>query len=152
MSRGSGFFQHGHTYLGHPVACAAALAVQRVIARDGLLARVRTLGASLERKLAGRLGAHPHVGDVRGRGLFRGIELVRDRATKAPFDPALQLHARVKREAMARGLMTYPMGGTIDGLRGDHVVLAPPFIAEEGHLDEIVDRLAQAIDAAITTR
>jgi adenosylmethionine-8-amino-7-oxononanoate aminotransferase len=152
MSRGSGFFQHGHTYLGHPVACAAALAVQRVIARDGLLARVRERGSSFERKLDERFASHPHVGDLRGRGLFRGVELVRDRATRAPFDPARQLHARVKREAMARGLMTYPMGGTIDGVHGDHVVLAPPFIVEEQHLDEIVDRLAQAIDAAIASR
>ena len=151
MSQGSGFFQHGHTYLGHPVACAAALAVQRVIARDGLLARVRALGASLERKLAERFADHPHVGDLRGRGLFRGIELVADRATKAAFDPSRQTHARVKREAMARGLMTYPMGGTIDGRHGDHVVLAPPFIAQEPHLDEIVDRLAAAIDAAIAS-
>jgi adenosylmethionine-8-amino-7-oxononanoate aminotransferase len=151
MSRGSGFFQHGHTYLGHPVACAAALAVQRVIARDGLVARVRTLGSSLERKLAERFRDHPHVGDLRGRGLFRGIELVRDRASKTPFDPARQTHLRVKREGMARGLMTYPMGGTIDGERGDHVVLAPPFIAEESHLDEIVDKLEAAIDAAVSS-
>ena len=151
MSHGSGFFQHGHTYLGHPVACAAALAVQRVIARDGLLGRVRALGTSLERKLADRFRDHPHVGDLRGRGLFRGVELVRDRASRSPFDPARQTHARVKREGMARGLMTYPMGGTIDGVRGDHIVLAPPFIAEESHLDEIVDKLEAAIDAAIAS-
>ena len=151
MSRGSGFFQHGHTYLGHPVACAAALAVQRVIARDGLLERVRALGASLERKLADRFRDHPHVGDLRGRGLFRGVELVRDRASRSPFDPARQTHARVKREGMALGLMTYPMGGTIDGVHGDHIVLAPPYIAEESHLDEIVDKLEAAIDAAIAS-
>jgi len=151
MSHGSGFFQHGHTYLGHPVACAAALAVQRVIARDGLLGRVRALGASLERRLADRFRDHPHVGDVRGRGLFRGVEIVRDRASRSPFDPARQTHARVKREGMARGLMTYPMGGTIDGVHGDHVVLAPPYIAEESHLDEIVDKLEAAIDAAIAS-
>ena len=151
MSHGSGFFQHGHTYLGHPVACAAALAVQRVIARDGLLGRVRALGTSLERKLADRFRDHPHVGDLRGRGLFHGVELVRDRASRSPFDPARQTHARVKREGMARGLMTYPMGGTIDGVRGDHIVLAPPFIAEESHLDEIVDKLEAAIDAAIAS-
>ena len=151
MSRGSGFFQHGHTYLGHPVACAAALAVQRVIARDGLLERVRSSGAAFEAMLRARFGGHPHVGDIRGRGLFWGVELVRDRASKAPFDPAGQLHARVKREAMARGLMTYPMGGTIDGRRGDHLVLAPPFIAGHEHLGEIVERLAPAIDAAIAS-
>ncbi len=151
MSAGTGFFQHGHTYLGHPVGCAAALAVQEVIERDGLLDKVRTRGSSLAARLNERFGNHPCVGDIRGRGLFFGIELVRDRATKTPFDPALQLHARIKREGMARGLMTYPMGGTIDGRAGDHVLLAPPFIVEEEHLDFIVDRLHGAIDAAIAT-
>jgi adenosylmethionine-8-amino-7-oxononanoate aminotransferase len=151
MSRGSGFFQHGHTYLGHPVACAAALAVQQVIERDGLLANVRARGASLHERLATRFADHPYVGDIRGRGLFYGIELVRDRASKAPFEPSALLHARVKREAMARGLMTYPMGGTIDGNAGDHVLLAPPFIVAEDHLALIVDRLALALDAAIAS-
>jgi adenosylmethionine-8-amino-7-oxononanoate aminotransferase len=149
MSSGSGFFQHGHTYLGHPVACAAALAVQRVIERDGLLARVQSSGRAFERMLRERFGSHPHVGDVRGRGLFWGVELVADRATRAPFDPERKLHARVKREAMARGLMVYPMGGTIDGRRGDHVLLAPPFVAEESHLEAIAARLREAVDAAI---
>jgi adenosylmethionine-8-amino-7-oxononanoate aminotransferase len=151
MSKGTGFFQHGHTYLGHPVGCAAALAVQQVIERDGLLARVRERGESLRERLIARFGNHPHVGDIRGRGLFFGLELVRDRATKSPFDPAQQLHARIRREGMARGLMTYPMGGTIDGRSGDHVMLAPPFIVEEEHLDLIVARLHEAIDAAIAT-
>jgi adenosylmethionine-8-amino-7-oxononanoate aminotransferase len=151
MSAGTGFFQHGHTYLGHAVGCAAALAVQKVIERDGLLARVRARGESLRSRLLARFGNHPHVGDIRGRGLFFGLELVRDRATKAPFDPALQLHARIKREGMARGLMTYPMGGTLDGRSGDHVMLAPPFIVEDGHLDQIVARLSEAIDAAVAT-
>ena len=151
MSAGTGFFQHGHTYLGHPVACAAALAVQKVIERDGLLAQVRTRGAALGAQLRARFAAHPHVGDVRGRGLFFGVELVRDRATKAPFDPAQKLHARVKREAMARGLLVYPMGGTVDGRLGDHVLLAPPFIVTDDELDVIVERLGAAIDAAIAT-
>jgi len=149
MREGSGFFQHGHTYLGHPVACAAALAVQKVIERDGLLQRVRELGAGLSARLAVALTEHPHVGDLRGRGLFLGIELVQDRARKAPFDPAHRLHARIKREAMARGLMVYPMGGTVDGRHGDHVLLAPPFIASESDLDCIVERLRQAVDASI---
>ncbi len=149
MSAGTGFFQHGHTYLGHPVACAAALAVQRVIERDGLLAQVRARGAALGGQLAARLGDHPHVGDIRGRGLFFGIELVRDRATKAPFDPAQKLHARVRREAMTRGLMVYPMGGTIDGRQGDHVLVAPPFIIGEDELGLAVLRLHGAIDAAV---
>jgi len=151
MAAGSGFFQHGHTYLGHPVACAAALAVQRVIERDGLLARVRERGRELQERMAQAFAAHPHVGDIRGRGLFWGLELVADRDTKAPFDPAAQLHARVKRAAMARALMTYPMGGTIDGRSGDHILLAPPFIAEPQHLELIVERLSAAIDAAIAS-
>ena len=146
---GSGFFQHGHTYMGHPTACAAALAVQKVIAGDGLLANVKEMGEVLDAKLTERLGNHRHVGDIRGRGLFRGVELVADRATKEPFDPALRLHARIKAEAMQRGMICYPMGGTADGRKGDHVLLAPPFIVDADHIDMIVDRLAGAIDAAI---
>lgn len=151
MSQGSGFFQHGHTYLGHPVACAAALAVQQVIERDGLLTRVRESGARLHGLLRDALGAHPHVGDIRGRGLFWGIELVKDRASKAPFDPALRLHARIKKEAMALGLMVYPMGGTVDGRYGDHVLLAPPFICNEGDLALIAQRLEAAIGIALSS-
>ena len=149
LAAGSGFFQHGHTYIGHPVACAAALAVQKVIERDHLLAAVRRQGAALRERLKSQFGEHPHVGDIRGRGLFLACELVADRASKEPFDPTLRLHARVKAEAMARGLMVYPMGGTIDGRRGDHVLLAPPFIVTDADLDEIVERLAAAVDAAI---
>lgn len=149
MQQGSGFFQHGHTYLGHATACAASLAVQDVIRRDNLLERVRVQGAGLRQRLEAALGDHPHVGDIRGRGLFMGVELVRDRATKQTFDPDLALHARIKREAMARGLMVYPMGGTIDGRHGDHVLLAPPFIISDDELDQLTERLAGAIDAAI---
>jgi adenosylmethionine-8-amino-7-oxononanoate aminotransferase len=148
IAGGSGAFQHSHTYMGHPLACATALAVQRVIRRDNLLANVRAQGAHLARRLNERFGNHPFVGDVRGRGLFQGIELVADRGTKEPFDPKLKLHARVKREAMARGLMVYPMGGTVDGTRGDHVLLAPPFIVDAPVVDTIVERLGEAIDAA----
>ncbi len=147
---GSGFFQHGHTYMGHPIACAAALAVQRAIAGRDLLANVRDKGAALDAALHERFGNHRHVGDIRGRGLFRAIELVADRADKEPFDPELELHARVKRLAMERGLMCYPMGGTIDGRRGDHVLLAPPYIIEDAHVAEIVDKLGAAVDAAIS--
>ncbi|MGE8656878.1 MAG: aspartate aminotransferase family protein [Achromobacter sp.] len=151
MQQGSGFFQHGHTYLGHATACAASLAVQQVIKRDNLLARVRAQGEGLRQRLQQALGAHPHVGDIRGRGLFMGVELVNDRASKATFDPALSLHARIRREAMARGLMVYPMGGTIDGRQGDHVLLAPPFIITDDELDQLTERLAGAIDAAIAS-
>ena len=146
---GSGFFQHGHTYMGHPTACAAGLAVQRVIRDDRLLEKVRMRGAELRRALESRFGNNPYVGDIRGRGLFLGIEMVADRGTKEPFDPALRLHAAIKREAMARGLMVYPMGGTIDGRRGDHVLVAPPFIISQSHIAEIVEKLGDAVDAAL---
>ena len=148
---GSGFFQHGHTYLGHAAACAGALAVQKRLHEDGLLARVPVLGTALERRLRDAFGAHPNVGDIRGRGLLWGIELVEDRATKRPFDPALRVHARVKKEALKAGLMCYPMGGTLDGSRGDHVLLAPPFILEEAQLDELVEKLGSAIDVTLKT-
>jgi adenosylmethionine-8-amino-7-oxononanoate aminotransferase len=150
IADGSGVFQHSHTYTGHSLACASALAVQQVLRRDKLLANVSAQGARLARRLNERFGNHPFVGDVRGRGLLQALELVADRAGKKPFDAKLKLHARVKREAMARGLMVYPMGGTIDGERGDHVVLAPPFIVDAPLVDTIVERLGEAIDAATT--
>jgi adenosylmethionine-8-amino-7-oxononanoate aminotransferase len=151
LRRGSGLFQHGHTYLGHPTACAAALAVQRVIERDGLLANVRERGAQLMTSLRERLGAHAHVGDIRGRGLFVGVELVQDRRTQAPFAPAQKLHAKVKARAFANGLLCYPMGGTIDGQHGDHVLLAPPFICSQAEIETVVDRLASSIDQALAS-
>ncbi|WP_321782772.1 aspartate aminotransferase family protein [Burkholderia pyrrocinia] len=146
---GSGFFQHGHTYLGHATACAAALEVQRVIAEEKLLDNVKARGEQLRASLREHYGAHPHVGDVRGRGLFVGVELVRDRDSKVTFDPALKLHAAVKREAMQRGLMVYPMGGTIDGVHGDHILIAPPFVCTAQQIDTIVERLSGAIGAAL---
>ncbi|MBN3832328.1 aspartate aminotransferase family protein [Burkholderia sp. Ac-20344] len=148
---GSGFFQHGHTYLGHATACAAALEVQRVIAEEKLLDNVKARGEQLRASLREHYGAHPHVGDVRGRGLFVGVELVRDRDSKATFDPALKLHAAVKRAAMQRGLMVYPMGGTIDGVHGDHILVAPPFICTAQQIDTIVERLSGAIGAALAS-
>jgi adenosylmethionine-8-amino-7-oxononanoate aminotransferase len=135
--------------MGHPMAAAAALAVQEAIHRDGLLANVVAMGELLDRRLRERLGDHAHVGDIRGRGLFRGVELVADRGTKAPFDPLHKLHSRIKAEAMARGLMVYPMGGTIDGVMGDHILIAPPFIVNGAQIGTIVDRLGDAIDAAL---
>jgi len=152
ISAGTGFFHHGFTYIGHATACAAALAVQRTIEREGLLDNVRHQGARLRVLLVERLGQHPHVADIRGRGLFVGVELVADRESLEPFDPAFSLHTRIKAEAMARGLMCYPGGGTIDGTRGDHVLLAPPFIVEDAHVAEIVDKLAASIDAAVAAR
>jgi adenosylmethionine-8-amino-7-oxononanoate aminotransferase len=144
-------FQHGHTYIGHSSAAAAALAVQQVIQRDQLLPQVRQRGDYLRKALHARFDSHPHVGDIRGRGLFMAIELVSDRATKTPFDPDVKLHAQIKARAMQNGLLVYPMGGTIDGRLGDHVLLAPPYIASENDLDQIVERLALAVDIAIST-
>jgi adenosylmethionine-8-amino-7-oxononanoate aminotransferase len=151
FSRGSGFFQHGHTYMGHPMAAAAGLAVQDAIRRDDLLANVVTMGDHLQRRLEERFANHHHVGDIRGRGLFRGVELVSDCDSKQPFAPQLKLNARIKREAMARGLMIYPMGGTIDGVNGDHVLIAPPFIVKREQVDTIVERLGDAVDAAVAS-
>ena len=151
FSKGSGFFQHGHTYMGHPMAAAAGLAVQEVIRRDGLLANVAAMGGHLQRRLEERFANHHYVGNIRGRGLFRGVEMVSDGDTKQPFAPELKLNALIKREAMARGLMVYPMGGTIDGVRGDHVLLAPPFIVNREQVDMIVERLGDAVDAAVAS-
>lgn len=149
IAQGSGFFQHGHTYIGHATACAAALAVQQTIESRDLLSRVRHLGEGLLQRLEARFGTHPHIGDIRGRGLFQGLELVSNREDKTPFDPQFKLHARLKKAAMAEGLMCYPMGGTLDGHRGDHILLAPPFILEDSHLDELVDKLDRAVNIAL---
>lgn len=147
--QGYGFFQHGHTYIGHATACAAAVAVQKTIQEEGLLANVRQRGEQLRAELRQAFAGHANVGDIRGRGLFVGVELVADRGSKAPLDPTLRTHARIKSEAMQRGLLVYPMGGTIDGRRGDHVLLAPPFIATPADISEIVQRLGQAVTAAL---
>lgn len=149
IAAGSGFFQHGHTYMGHPTASAAGVAVLEAIEERDLLANVEAMGERLRRGLEARLGQHPNVGDVRGRGLFLGIELVADRETRAPLPPEQRTHARIKSAAMERDMMVYPMGGTIDGARGDHVLVAPPFIVTPGEVDEIVDRLAGAIGAVL---
>ncbi len=146
---GSGLFQHGHTYMGHPPACAAALAVQTKIRDRDLLANVRKQGSVLVDCLHERFGNHPNVGDIRGRGLFQGIELVADRATRETLDPDLKVHARIKNHAMDRGLICYPGGGTADGVRGDHVLIAPPFIIGDDEVSELVDKLGEAVDAAL---
>ena len=146
---GSGFFQHGYTYMAHPTACAAGLAVQQAIVEEQLLARVREQGSRLRELLLERFGDHLHVGDVRGRGLFQALELVADRASKRPFAPERRLHATVRAEALERGLMVYAMGGTIDGQRGDHILLAPPYIVTEAELETIVERLAAALEAGL---
>ena len=149
VAQGSGALMHGQTYNAHPVGCAAALAVQRVIAEDRLLDRVGEAGAQLTALLHTRFGNHPNVGDIRGRGLLQAIELVADRSTKAPFDPALAIHQRAKTDAFARGLLIYPGGGTADGRAGDHILLAPPYNVTDAELETIVDLLGETLDAVI---
>ena len=149
IEQGSGFFQHGHTYLGHPVACAAAHAVVKKIMDRRMLDRVLAQGVRLHKALLDKFGEHSNVGDIRGRGLFFGLEFVRDRETRAPFPPELGFNKRLKRNAFDAGLICYPMGGTVDGKQGDHVLLAPPFIIDTGHIDEIVGKLDTAIKTTL---
>ena len=149
IMQGLGAFQHGHTYLAHPMGAAAALAVQRVIVRDKLLDNVKRQGVGLTQRLQAAFAEHPHVGDIRGRGLFQAVELVQDRETKAPFTAANKISGRLKAEAMARGLCCYPSSGTVDGRAGDHVMLAPPFVVSDAELDMIVERLKGAVEAVI---
>ena len=144
-----GYFIHGHTYNASATPCAAALAVITAIRERHLLERVQTMGQRLRAALAERFADHPHVGDIRGRGLLLGLELVRNRETKSTFDPQLMLWGSVQREAMDRGLICYPMGGTADGMNGDHILLAPPFIIDDAQVGEIVDKLAAGLDAAL---
>jgi adenosylmethionine-8-amino-7-oxononanoate aminotransferase len=145
IAKGSGAFQHGQTYVGHPVACAAAVAVLDVMQREQLVAPVAAKGALLMDFLRKALSNSSAVGDVRGRGLFVGIELVADQESKTPFDPRLRVHAQIKQKAMEIGLLCYPMGGTIDGSLGDHVLLAPPLTITDADLELIAERLAAAI-------
>lgn len=151
IENGSGFFQHGHTYLGHPVVTAAGLAVVRAILKRDLLPHVRDMGEKLKSALKMKFAEHPHIGDIRGRGLFCGVELVKDRETKAPFDPSNELAGKIKKAAFAAGLICYPMSGTRDGKLGDHVLLAPPFILVDEHIDEVVSKLSDAVESAILT-
>lgn len=149
IENGSGFFQHGHTYLGHPAAAAAGVAVVKALLGRGLVGQAKSQGEKLMTALQARFGQHPHVGDIRGRGLFQGIELVADRDSKTPFDPARKIAARIKTAAFEAGMICYPMSGTIDGQTGDHVLLAPPFIISDAQIDELVEKLAGAIETAL---
>ncbi len=147
IRNGSGFFQHGHTFMGHATAVSASLATLSVIEEQDLLGNVRTRGESMLARLNAALGEHPNVGDIRGRGLFIGIEFVADRDTKDPLDPSARYHNQVQKAAMQRGLMVYGMGGTVDGRLGDHILLAPPYIIGEDHEKELVEKLADAVSA-----
>lgn len=142
---GSGFFQHGHTYMGHATACAAALAVQRVIERDNLLQNVQERGEQLRQELHTVLDLHPNVGDIRGRGLMVGIELVADKHSKTPLEHSAKTHAKLRKVAMKNGILIYPMGGTVDGINGDHILLAPPFICTSADISRIVELVCASI-------
>src|SRR5690606_36036 len=139
----------GHTYMGHPTACAAADVVVSKLTDGGLCARSAEMGAKLDDALHDAFGQHPHIGDIRGRGMFRGLEIVKNRETKAPFDPTKAIHKKIKAAAFEAGLICYPMGGTIDGQLGDHVLLAPPFILEEHQIGELIDKLSTAFNEVL---
>lgn len=148
LEAGSGTLQNGFTYMGHPLACAGALAVQKLIRETDLVRNVGAQGERLMKGLGGALGGHAHVGDIRGRGLFVAVEFVRERATNEPFDPAFRLHERAQRACAEEGLLVYAMPGTIDGKCGDHIMLAPPYIVDDATTDEIVALLARALARA----
>ena len=150
IANGSGFFQHGHTYMAHPVAAAAGLAVVKAILEPGVLSGVKTMGDKLQTALVAALGQHPHIGDIRGRGLFVGIEIVKDRGSKTPFSPGMGIAAKIKKAAFENGLICYPMAGTRDGNQGDHILLAPPFIMTESQIPEIVEPLQNAVQSVIS--
>ena len=149
IAAGGGSLMSTYTYIGHPTACAGALAVQHALEDEDLLSNVRRRGTELAAALQERFGNHHHVGDIRGRGLFMGLELVADRAGKEPFDPGLRLSGKLMAQAMAQGLVCYPGGGTADGASGDHILLAPPFIIDESHVEELVEKLGRAVEAAL---
>ena len=149
ISNGSGFFQHGHTYLAHPVACAAGFAVLSKLISNELTERVKRVGEKFFKELNNRFSKNPFVGDIRGRGLFLGIEFVKDKKTKETFNPSFQFHKKLKAAAFNNGLLCYPMGGTVDGVNGDHVLLAPPFIMKENHIEELLDKLSLSIKDVI---
>lgn len=149
IENGSGFFQHGHTYIGHPTACSAALAVITKLTDGGLVERAALMGQKLDDGLKQVFGQHSNIGDIRGRGMFRGLEIVEDRVAKKPFDPKRGLHKALKKATFDAGLICYPMGGTVDGGQGDHILLAPPFIMDESHVDEITSKLQIALDKVL---
>ncbi|MDE2792248.1 MAG: aspartate aminotransferase family protein [Paracoccaceae bacterium] len=149
IASGSGAFEHGHTCLGHPVAAAAGHAVLTMIIEDDLPDRVMTAGRSLQSALADSFGKHPHVGDIRGRGLLRALELVSDRQTKTPFDPNRKLAPAIRKAALDAGLICYPISGTVDGVRGEHILLAPPYIITDAQVDELVGKLDQALSSVL---
>ena len=146
IKNGSGFFQHGHTYLGHPMAAAAANAVLDVLLNDNILKNVNNSGDYLKDTLRAKFAQHAHVGDIRGRGLFYGLEIVQDRESKEPFPLSYGIARKIKSVAKDKGLLCYPMSGTVDGKIGDHVLLAPPYIINETEINNLSTLLAESLD------
>lgn len=146
---GSGNFKGGYTYSGHATACAAAVAVQKILRAPGFLDHVKTTGSVLAERLKERFGQHPHIGDIRGRGMLMTLELVDDRSSKHTFLPSQGLSSRIYKNAQVRGLITHALSGTVDGYNGDHVVICPPLIADGDSIQTIVGLLGEAIDAAL---
>jgi len=142
---GNGAFVHGHTYSQNPLSCAIASAVLDYIRDNDLVSRSARMGAYLLEKLQ-TLYRHVIVGDVRGLGLFAGIEFVEDRTTKKPFDAALKLNILIGNRAFDKGLISYPGGGGADGVNGDHILLAPHFIITEEQIDRLVAILDESIE------
>jgi len=151
IESGSNAVMHSHTFTGHPVACAAGLAVRREVRERDLLSNVRRMGGMLKSALSEELGNHPNVGDIRGRGLFLALELVKDRRTKEPFDASARLSERIRVRAMQNGLVCYPMGGVVDGKHGDNVMIAPAFIVEEQHVFELVEKLNRTLEDVLAS-
>jgi len=147
IKAGSGFFQHGHTFMGHAIAVAASLATLKTIRDEGLLQNAIDRGESIRTRLRKALAEHDYVGDIRGRGLFIGVEFVGNRETKIPLDPAGKTHKQVQKAALDEGLLCYGMGGTIDGQRGDHILLAPPYNICAAEETELVDKFTNAVNA-----
>ena len=145
INQGSGFFQHGHTYLGHPIACAASLAVVNKLIKESFYEKVIRKGKYLQKKLEITLGQNEYIGDIRGRGLFRGVELVQNRETKEPFPKNFNIAGKIKKRSLDLGLICYPMQGTVDGTIGDHILIAPPFIINENEMNEICQKLKTSI-------
>jgi len=150
LRRGSASFNHGHTYQAHPMSCAVALAVQKVIRDEDLVRSCAAKGRVLASMLHEAFADHEHIGEVRGRGLFWGIEFVEDRATKKPFNSSLDIGPRIQQKAFDLGLAVYPGRGTVDGWVGDHILLAPPLVIELDQLISMVEILKEAVAAVFS--
>lgn len=149
LQTGTKYFKHGQTYQSHPVACAAALEVQRIVQDANLVENVRHMGNYLETLLRDRLADHPHVGDIRGRGLFWAIEFVADKASKTPLDPALKVSERLHNKGMEQGYdisLFHATGSANNGWGGDHILLMPPYIVDRSDVEEIVNRVVRVVE------